>query len=422
MHYNRLLKGAFFIVLVFCFCVSQSQDKKNTTFFIPELLIGKTLEANTDFPKTNLQTAFLFSIGNDNSNKEDEWLYRLGQPETGLTFGVIDFGNVEKIGRAYSLMPFSEFGLLKKKTSRLKLHIGLGASYMDTQFDSISNPFNRAITTKINWSFRSFVYYDLYKLKSVDFRFGLGYFHHSNGHTRLPNQGLNSILASFSAKFKSSNNEEKSKIAKKYDRSAQTYFDFRTGIGQNVLSEVFNDKKEVYSVAISAGRIINKTFKFGFGFHYRFYEHYYDYIKNNEALVAEQEPNWTNNPYRYATNYGCFFSSELLMGHVGFEFEIGINFYKPFYKFDWQLNQGYSFERSTGETVVVLGELDDYYRLKRTVPARMGLKYYLISNEKSPTHNLYIGAHINANLGQADFTELSLGYNYRFKKKNRRDI
>ena len=422
MSYYVKIKVAFCVACIGICCTVKGQDLEDTsTYMAPELLIGKTLEANSNFPETNLQTDFLFSIGKHNLTNRSEWLYRLNHPRTGLTLGVIDFGNSEKIGNAYTLMPFIEFGVLEKKTNRLNLHIGLGGSYMDTQYDSISNPYNKAITTKLNWSFRSFFYYDIYRLQHVDFRVGLGYFHHSNGHTQLPNQGLNSLLASVSAKFNSPKKSQKALEQPEFKSSHQTYFDFRAGLGQNVLSETFNSKKEVYSVAISAGKIINKTFKFGLGFHYRFYEHYYDYVKNGEALVADQEPEWIDQPYRYATNYGVFLSSELLLGHVGFEFDIGYNFYKPFYKIDWQLNQGYDYQNGNGETVVVLGVLDDYYKLKKSVPARLGLKYYLISNDKAPQHNVYIGAHINANLGQADFSELSLGYNFRLQLKNKKN-
>jgi hypothetical protein len=400
------------------------QDSINTsTFFIPEILIGKTLEANTDFPKTNLQTALLISFGKQNSTNDDEWAYRLRHPKTGVTIGIIDFGNTKKIGKAYTVLPFIEFGLFKKKKQRFNLHIGMGGSYMDTRYDSIKNPFNQGITTKLNWSFRSFLYYDIYKTERIDWRFGLGYFHHSNGHTRLPNQGVNSLLASVSASINSSHNSShnSTQIFEVIDnkKSSQPYFDLRTGLGQNVLSEIFNDKKEVFSVAASAGKIINRTFKFGIGFYYRHYEHYHDYIQENQYLIEEQVPHFKNNPSKYAKTYGMFFSSELLMSHIGFEGDIGINFYKPFYKIDWQLNQGYSYETYEGETVVVLGELNSYYKLKRTISARLGLKYYLLSNNNSPKNNLYLGAHINANLGQADFTELSLGFVHRFNLKQK---
>ena len=290
---------------------------------------------------------------------------------------------------------------------------------MDTKYDEESNPFNQAITTNINWSFRSFLYYDVFKTTTIDWRIGLGYLHHSNGHTNLPNQGLNSLAASISAKINSHKQPETIRQPHTFKSKSETYLSTRFSLGQNVLSEKFNTKKEVYSFAMSAGKIINNTFKFGGGFYYRFYEHYYDYINNNEVLVEEQYPHFTDNPYGYATNFGLFATSELLLDHIGFEFDLGLNIYKPFYKIDWQLNHGYSYENENGDTFQVLGELNWYYEIKRTVSARMGLKYYLWSTNTARTHNLFIGAHINANLGQADFTELSFGYVYRFNLKEK---
>jgi hypothetical protein len=397
----------------------QSNTNANALFFIPEILVGKTLEANTDFPETTLQKNVFFTFGRYNFNTNKEWAARLNYPKTGLSLGYTDFGNSDKVGYAYSLMPFIEFSILKRYSKGLNLQIGLGGSYMDTQFNAETNPFNKAITTKVNWSFRSFVYYDLFKSSEADWRFGLGYLHHSNGHTNLPNQGLNSIAASVSAKIDSRYPPKVIDSPHQFKSKSQTYWSTRLGVGQNVLSEAFNTKKEVYSFAISAGKIINNTFKFGGGFYYRFYEHYYDYIKKNEALVEEQFPLFRDNPFGYATNFGLFATSELLLDHFGFEFAVGLNVYKPFYKIDWQLNQGYSYENNNGDTVEVLGELDWYYEIKRSVSARMGLNYYLWSTNKAPKHNIFIGAHINSNLGQADFTELSVGYVYRFNVKEK---
>ena len=67
----------------------------------------------------------------------------------------------------------------------------------------------------------------------------------------------------------------------------------------------------------------------------------------------------------------------------------------------------------------MLGELDSKYKLKRLISGRLGLKYYLIGTKKSPVNNLYFGVYLNSNLGQADFSEMSLGYVYSFNfKKN----
>ena len=272
-----------------------------------------------------------------------------------------------------------------------------------------------------------FLYYDIIKKKKSNWRVGLGYFHHSNGHTKLPNQGLNSFLFSLSRQsnynLKKKNKSIIDPVPKPaYKKSSQNFYTIRFGAGQNVFSEVYNDKKEVYTLALSYGKIINKTFKVGIGFYYRFYQHYYDYIKSEGEVVVEQYPHFQGNPYGYASNIGFFVHSELLLGHIGFELELGYNIYKPFYKVEWKLNQGIYWEFDTPdgpEVRYVLGKLDGAYKAKLAISARLGLKYYLISNQKSPKSNFFIALHIKTNLGQADFTELSLGYVKRFEFKKR---
>ncbi len=395
------------------------ETKNKTVFVIPEVLIGKTMEANTGFPKTKLQKSFFVSFGSYNTSIGEQWTMGLSRPKTGISLGVTDFGNTEKVGFAYSIMPFIEVGLFRKKSDRWNLNVGMGASYIDTKFDENTNPFNKAVTTQFNWSFRSFFYYNIIDKTAINWRLGFGYTHYSNGHTRLPNQGLNSFLVSLSSSIgREPQSLEQDEISKKQSKvkTSQTYISIRGGIGQNVLSRVFNDKKEVYSTAFSIGKIVNRNLKFGVGMYYRFYEHYYDHIVQGEQLIEEQVPFFRDNPFRYATNFGFSASAELFVGHFGIEFDMGINIHKPFYKIDWQLSQGFFFN---GE-YTKLGELGSYYKIKRTVSSRLGLKYYIFDTYKLYKNNFFIGAHINANLGQADFSELSLGYVYRFSLKERR--
>ena len=399
---------------------AQQSDKKNSTsfFIIPELAVGKTMEANTGFPKTDLQKSLFVSIGRYNSSNDQRWAAALGYPKTGLSLGITDFGNTDKLGLAYSVLPFVEFGLFKKRSDRWNVNVGMGAAYLDTQYDPETNPFNLAVTTKVNWTFRSFLYYDFLKRRNINWRLGIGYAHFSNGHTRLPNQGLNSFLINISSEIgkQPSVSQKKNGIpVPKKKRYSENYFSFRAGIGQNVLSRIFNDKKEVYSVALSGGKIINKTYKFGIGAYYRFYEHYYDHIREDGELIGEQVPEYKEHPFRYATNFGFFGSAELFLGHVGILFDLGINIYKPFYKIEWQLSQGFFYQGQYAR----LGELNSYYRIKRTITGRMGIRYYLFNTSKSPKNNVFLGATINSNLGQADFSELSLGYAYRFGFKEK---
>lgn len=375
----------------------------NTYFILPELQLGKTMPANQFFPNTNLQKSFFLSLANDNTNRDQQWLSRLNRPWTGLSIGFTDFGNTQALGMAITLMPFAEFDLFPSKT-RLKLHLGLGASRFTTKFNQISNRFNRGISTDYSWSFRSFLIYDIFANHPGSLRLGAGFFHQSNGHTKLPNQGLNSFLLSISSKI--TPYPERQPLTKTtytpLQKSRQYYLGLRFGIGQHVLTyddfllediEDYNQPKEVYAMALSGGVIINRFLKLGGGIHYRFYEHYYDYIlRNNTQPYAEA-------PVINASNIGIFFGGELLLSHVGLEFQMGINFYKPFYEVDWLLNEE---------------ELNWYYELKKHIPTRMGLKLYALNTNTNPKHNIFIGAHINANLGQADFTEVTIGYVRRF--------
>jgi len=262
-----------------------------------------------------------------------------------------------------------------------------------------------------------YMFYKLHQSKKIDWRIGLGYSHHSNGHTRLLNQGYNSFLLSLSADIKPFYTEnEIFKPQPPTDRNTYNYIAFRGGLGKNAFALAFNDKKDVYTIAGEYGKIYNRTFKLGVGFYYRFYQHYYDYINNNESLVqaGREFDYFKGNPWYYASNVGVTLHGEVFLNHFGIDLQLGINLHKPAYKIDWRINQGWDNPPREIPLGWVLGEFDGSFKKKQIISSRLGLKYYLIAMEHAPKNNFYIGAHLNANLGQADFSEISLGYVYSF--------
>ena len=74
-----------------------------------------------------------------------------------------------------------------------------------------------------------------------------------------------------------------------------------------------------------------------------------------------------------------------------------MNLHKPFYK---------QFSKGT----------DIGTKLREFFSSRVGANLYLKNTNKLPKHNLFVGAHINANMGKADFTEFTLGYSFSLKK------
>jgi hypothetical protein len=416
-------KKLVFFVLIFNSIIGYSQttskDSTSSFVFFPELNFGHSFTDYNEFPSRNPQYNVLLNFGWRNLNKN--WTDKLRRTTTGISVGYSNFGNNELLGSAYSLMPFIKFDISKNK--RFSALFSIGTSFFTKEFNEETNFGNKAISTDFVWSFRSFFYYKLSE-KENPFSIGLGFFHHSNGHTRLPNQGINSALVSVSKPLFSSSNDDSISL-NSYDSEefrTRTYLSIQTSYGDNSLSIPFpfNENGLVSRTSIDYGKILNPNLKLGIGAYYTFYEHYYKYISNNESMVQEgrEFESLKDNPTWNASAIGVSVNGELLLNHIGIEARIGFNIHKPAYKIDTRINQGwYFFPREFPiDSGYPLGELDTEYKLKRFISTRLGLNYYLISTREMPKHNVFFGAHINANLGQADFTEFTIGYVYTFKK------
>lgn len=406
-----------FIGLFSCILLSQDSGKKSDFVFTPEILGGVLAEANENFPEHDPPLALFANFGWEHDYNPQEWAQRLKGPRTGIMLGFTRLG-ADSLGYSITVMPTIEFNVFRKE--KLKVLVGMGASYFTEKYDPITNFNNQGITTDITMSFRSFIHYQIASKEKLDWRLGVGYSHHSNGHTRLPNQGLNMFLLSLSADVKSTKPLERKSPDLALNRSRYSYAAIRTGYGFNVLSTAdgFNDLKGIYTVSAEYGRVLNNTFKLGVGFNYRFYQHYYDYITDNESLVQDgrEFESLRDSPGWNASNINIHGAAEILLNHFGIEVQIGFNLHKPAYPIDWRINQGWkNIPRVIpADSNILLGEFTTSYKLKKLISSRMGLKYYLIGTHKPTAHNVFTAIHINSNLGQADFSEFSLGYIYNF--------
>jgi len=389
-----MIKNLFILLFFGNMSFAQHQNNANLTIST-EFFAGITLPSTSVFPKTNAQTIIGFSLGRKHNFLEKEWASIMKYPSTGISIFYTNFGNNEQLGQAISVLPFIEFNLLKKK--KLKTKLAFGVTYFDTQYHAINNPLNEGISTKLTWALQIFLYYDL-KIKNFDFTIGAGNFHHSNGHTKLPNFGMNAALLSFSKKFnlkKYTSNNEIPFDKKNIKKFGDFFYSTRIGYGIQIFLEENNQIKPINSFAINAGVFHNNVYKLSFGVNYRFYQHYYDYINENQL-----EP-YFDNSFFNASNIYISAGFEALVGQVGIDVEGGLNLHKPFYKKHYLLTEY---------------ELDFKYKLKNLFLGRLGLKLYATNTAKKPNNNFYLSAHINSNLSQADFTEFSIGFTHRISK------
>ncbi len=301
-------------------------------------------------------------------------------------------GNERVFGNEIDLMPFITFNTNRRIRNSWFFKVSIGASYFTRHFDTASDPQNFAIGSPVTWAFKIFFYRNLLVTKKFNLRLCGGYCHSSDGHTELPNLGLNSGLLGLSAQFNTTPPDPNYLFPEKIqEKIPKTYFiTLRTGFGYHALGSPFKPVDGptygVGSVALSGGIIFKNHIKVRAGLTYRDYGKLMDY---------------TGVPYSTWQSSNVFFSlgCEFLVGHIGLDVEGGINLYKPFYKTFYE-----EFEGSTAST---------FYFLKSTFPMRMGLNYYLIQTQKNPRFNVFVGADIDANFGQADFSEINLGYSIR---------
>ena len=377
--------------------------KDNSVYFIqPEILIGKTLPANSNFPNTRLQNIYSISFAKQIIRNDKPWAIFFNYPAVGISVSKTSFGNDDAIGNAYAVMPFIIINASRQLKRSVNFKIGMGASYFTAHFDKVDNPFNKAIGSAFTWTFHSGVDYTLLLKKHFSINLGMAFVHHSNGHTQLPNLGLNSFLFSISSKVFLSplSDDQMGRFEKpELKKTKQYFYSIRSGIGMHEFggeeTAFAGLKKVVNIISVGGGIIYNQVFKLRVGFTYRFYNHYYSYITSYQPQI------YVDRPVINSSNLFIFVGGELLLGHVGIDAELGINLFKPFYS-----------EHSS----MFEDDSEVSYWLKSTIVTRLGLKLYAISTAKSPKNNFFIGAHINANMGQADFSELSIGFIHVIKK------
>ncbi len=405
MKLNRTIKFILFFQLILIglcnplYSNSLSTDYLKDTSkiycFEGELKVGKISPTSPRFVPSGTLYSFLFSFGVINHNSENQWSRFHNFPITGVTLGFTNLGNPDVYGYEWKLIPYVEYCIGKKWSYRPSIKVGLGFSYTTQYYRT--NPANIALGSPINWAFELTFRQNILTTPYGIFRLGVGYVHSSDGHTQLPNMGINGLVTTISFmnihQFNKYNYKNKWETPKK-ENEIYYFFQLNPILGIHELGgplgPVGGTKRAVYGSNFMGGLVLNRGFKFYIGFGYRYYDQF------NYVFQHDQHPDIEkySSGVAFASNFYILNGLELMYGHFGFTFEGGLNLYKPFYKTYCDL---YSPENPTK------------YILKKYLNSRIGIKVYRYNINKGPKVNYFIGAHVNANLGQADFTEFSIG-------------
>ncbi|PJC62763.1 MAG: hypothetical protein CO022_02850, partial [Flavobacteriales bacterium CG_4_9_14_0_2_um_filter_32_27] len=178
------------------------ETKKRALFIEPEYMVGKVVPNYLNsFPSTHLQHGLALNIGSLKTDTNSSWAKYFNYPQTGISLFYSNIGNDRIFGNQFSAMTFVAFNLFNKSQKPLYFKLSIGAAYFTTHYDSITNPKNVNVGSPFKWAFQAGVYKTISEKPGMNLKLGLLFSHASNGHTQIPNFGLNSALLSISAQF-----------------------------------------------------------------------------------------------------------------------------------------------------------------------------------------------------------------------------
>ena len=398
------MKAVTYVFLFFLFAGSFSDlyaqtpntDKPAHIYFLqPAFSVGRNVRNFTTFPESGWRKCFTLDVGTQVTDTSKYLSFYYNFPQYGISFSIGKLGNDSLLGNEISITPFLTYNPSGNHFKGLNFRLGIGLSYFTEFYNIETNRDNKAIGSKFTWSFRGIVSKSIYYKGRTSINLSFGYSHASNGHTQLPNFGLNAAMFGLSCQFFTGQDGlfHERRPLPEINKTKAFFLYLRQGSGVNELGgtsgPVGGEKGMIYSASVAGGILFSQHIKVRAGFTYR----YYQLISRYDS---EMEPWEYSQPARiFASNVYFFAGCEFLIGHFGLDAEGGLNLYKPFY-------------RNFFETFESGSEFS--YWLRKLFPTRLGLNYYLVSSEKNPKNNLSIGAFINANFGEADFSELSIAY------------
>ena len=201
------LRLVFLVIMTFCLSNLSAQEVKFQKSLSVSYETGPLLSNGTDWGNEIKDAvdfkAIDFKIGwRKISNTTFNYIYRY--PTLGLGFNSA-LKNYPEIGMPQSIYGFMEIPFSIKGSDR-KVHFGyftqLGVGFNLRPYDSIANPANRYIGSRVNGYINLGVFSSVRISKRTNFQASFGLKHFSNGAAKKPNAGINLFPLNLSMRMK----------------------------------------------------------------------------------------------------------------------------------------------------------------------------------------------------------------------------
>lgn len=349
---------------------------------------GYIVENNKLVPKS--RNPFLLEINPSiQTSGSKEWHHIFGFPKIGCSFFLGKLGNEQQLGNIFGILPNLTFNTMSPKWYVPRIKLGLGLAYFNKPFDATNNPDNIYIGSKVTILANASMHIQHSFGNHVKLNAGIAVAHCSNGHYQVPNLGIN--MPSVFAGLVYYPNILPSSFARKDIKVPQGKFhlNLRTGLGVHVfagsLEPVGTAKYAIYINDLYVSRRFGKVSNILAGLEVKYYNSFYNYIMETGYYTEKQKMR--------ASVITPFLGHELMIGHLSFITQGGINVYNKFYT-----------------DKVYKKDLGFKSFVEKYISTRLGFQYYIFDPKYCTRSNIFFGTYIKANFGKADFVCSQIGF------------
>ena len=344
-----------------------------------------------DIPNQNNAHFVQLSVMNQTGLYPESYLSLYKKPEIGFTALYGYLGKKDVLGSVLSVYPTWQYTFFSDKSIGGNIKLGSGFAYFTTPYNKISNPDNLLIGSHIS---------NITEISpNIWFKFapgafvqtGVSFLHFSNGHTSIPNIGLNDVTVKLGVIYRPGSLvglETKKRVAIKPDSIWRKSIAIALGRHELAYSTypVDGPTYNIYKVSGYVTKQFRTIHEFQLGFSVAFFDSYYSFIKY-EDYYKHFKP-------VLSTQTSLHIGHEFLLQKFGFVTELGIKILDPFYRDEFMKNE-VGFNQFT----------------KNYLSSRVGFKYYPFTKAFAG-EKIAIGMFIKTNFAQADFVEYNLSYTF----------
>lgn len=365
------MKKLGFVLFLFYFVASFSQDKEKQTSFLDVQFFRGNIYKHANYISHLISghpDGFLLSY-NWKTFGEKEWHQAYNYPDYGVSYHYIDFKN-QYLGVNHAVGLHYNFYFFNRN---LLFRVSQGIGITTNPYNKATNNKNNAFGTKIlDNNYFLLQYQKQNVIDKIGLQAGFMLTHFSNGRFKAPNSGINSF--SFNVGLNYNFAEEREFIrdslhsAIDYKERIKYNIAFRTGISEGPVPHL--GQRQFYHIGLYADKRIGRKSALQAGTDIFFSRYLEDYIEFVSVAFPEDHKLYTEPGTDYRS-IGLFVGHELFINKLSVETQLGYYVYKPF---DYEV----------------------------AIYQRLGMKYYLYQN-------WFVGVGLKTYGARAEAIEATLG-------------